>query len=209
MENDVVSVWHASFDPVDRFTPRVPESTCPGEDTKIPRICVAPSVAWAIKSIPGIGKAITNLTKYKIPYVIYVYEIKTEKGFLAPDQLVWECVPDTRQTKEKWLLREPVFIKKNTVKLISPLVCDDGRLATCIPETVEYADNWKLFCKFFNIPYNETESLRNDITYRTLAQNLDLFDKYLIKRKYNLCESDADADMADADFKKKVEEEAT
>ena len=70
---------HCSWDILepDSLVPRIPKTRIDGpnvkEDDTVPRICVSDTVQRALMAMPGTGKIIKNMQKYKVPVIIHAY----------------------------------------------------------------------------------------------------------------------------------------
>lgn len=171
--------YHASLDEVVHFSPRVPESRIPGENGQMKRICVADNEATAICDIPAIGKAVRNLEKYRIPYVVHVYELIIDERDVMWNDEVQKYVPDANKTGEIWLIRNPIDVHRKDYRIIEPEIMDDGQLASFEMEpTEDREDNWKLL--MFSQGIQEIRHIPFGVpAYRTFAQHLEEFEPYL------------------------------
>lgn len=109
------TLMHVSFDPVEKFSPRVPKFRIPGENETIPRICLTTSIQFALSAMPGGSQAMRSmlrLAKYITP-VLHVYECKVsppykKTGFLTPC-VVEKYVKYAIYDDEWWALKTPTF----------------------------------------------------------------------------------------------------
>lgn len=101
---------HASFDLVEQFIPRVPKRRAPGEDDRIPRICVSDRLLYCVNSMPFGPQALRDMESFGISIVIHAYYLKGDK-ILAPDEVA-KYVPDAECFQESWLLTAPTSIRR-------------------------------------------------------------------------------------------------
>lgn len=80
-----VKLLHASFDEVEKFTPRIPKQRCPNEDDTIARICVAPTIRDTLAAIPQSGEVIHYMKILNLPVIIHAYYIKCD-SVLMPEE---------------------------------------------------------------------------------------------------------------------------
>lgn len=95
---------HVSFDIVTEFVPRVPRQRCPGENSSIPRICIADNLYNAINAIPQAGLVLNYMKSLELPLVIHAYYLK---GNGMKNEDVQKYVPDANLTGELWLTEKP------------------------------------------------------------------------------------------------------
>ena len=128
---------HCSWDILEpgSLIPRIPKSRVIGpnisEDDSTPRICVADTVQRALMAMPGTGKIIKIMQKYKVPVIIHAYYLEQDwKSIRRPrknevpdveltgkpispyeytdfESLAWYLI----QTRSKILLREEIAAK--------------------------------------------------------------------------------------------------
>ncbi|MGN0414878.1 MAG: hypothetical protein ACI4FX_05250 [Agathobacter sp.] len=96
---------HVSFDRVSDFVPRVPENRCPGENSTIPRICVAPSIEDALNAMPRAGVVMDYMRQLGLPIILHVYHL--EGGRVMSSEEIKQYVPDASLSHEMWLLDRP------------------------------------------------------------------------------------------------------
>lgn len=101
---------HVSFDLVEQFIPRVPKRRAPGEDDRIPRICVSDRLLNCINSMPSGPQVLKDMESFEISIVIHAYYLKGDK-ILAPDEVA-KYVPDAEYFQESWLLTAPTSIRR-------------------------------------------------------------------------------------------------
>ena len=97
---DFALLMHVSFDPVDGFTLRVPENRLPGEDDKVPRICLSDFVHSALTSMPYGGIALRGMLDFrKAAAVLHLYTAAYAGGggFIEPELVqsqfgVWDAI---------------------------------------------------------------------------------------------------------------------
>lgn len=101
---------HVSFDLVDEFIPRVPKRRAPGEDDRIPRICVSDQLLNCINSMPFGPQALKDMESFGISIVIHAYYLKGDK-IITTDEVA-KYVPDAEYFQESWLLTAPTSIRR-------------------------------------------------------------------------------------------------
>lgn len=89
------------------LSPSIPKHPMKGEDTKVPRICVAPTILQCIQSIDCIN-ILSERSDNKLP--IYVYATITNAA-LVLDSPTSDQVPDKWKTGEMWIRSMCPFIK--------------------------------------------------------------------------------------------------
>lgn len=101
---------HCSFDLVDNFTPRVPDSRikvrwqdreC--ENAVTPRICVSPTVLQCLKAMPKAGETIRWMRAVGIPPVVHAYYLESDNVHMCTK----DDVLDADITGEMWILDRP------------------------------------------------------------------------------------------------------
>lgn len=101
---------HCSFDAVDEFIPRVPKSRCNGEDNTIKRICVAPTIAQALNSIPQAGLVVENMQALRLPVIFHCYYLKADR--IMSNEEVQKYVPDAKFSGEFWVMEKPKIVTR-------------------------------------------------------------------------------------------------
>lgn len=109
---------HVSFDPVEKFEPRIPKNRAPGEDQTIRRICcirtgkdIEKDIMKALNASPCAGEALNRIASFGFYPVLHVYELDSQ-DYLLPDE-VQKYVPDAYYSGECWLTKKPIsFIHK-------------------------------------------------------------------------------------------------
>ena len=109
---------HVSFDPVEKFEPKIPQNRAPEEDQTIRRICcirtgkdMKKDIMKALNASPCAGEALNRIASFGFYPVLHVYEMDSQ-DYLLPDE-VQKYVPDAYYSGECWLTKKPVsFIHK-------------------------------------------------------------------------------------------------
>lgn len=106
-------LYHVSFEPVEKFEPRIPKNRCPGEDATIPRICFSERMELAITSMPQGGEALRGMLKLKgiITPILHCYmcnDWEQPEKLLSPDMLK-DRVGDAEGTREWWAIQVPTL----------------------------------------------------------------------------------------------------
>ena len=109
---------HISFDPVEKFEPKIPQNRAPEEDQTIRRICcirtgkdMKKDIMKALNASPCAGEALNRIASFGFYPVLHVYEMDSQ-DYLLPDE-VQKYVPDAYYSGECWLTKKPIsFIHK-------------------------------------------------------------------------------------------------
>lgn len=107
---------HVSFDRVSEFVPRVPENRCPGENSTIPRICVAPSIEDALNAMPRAGVVMDYMRQLGLPIILHVYHLKS--GRVMSSEEITQYVPDADLSHEMWLLDRPEKVYREDYEIL-------------------------------------------------------------------------------------------
>jgi len=105
-------LWHVSFDPVDKFIPRVPESRASFEDSVTPRICFSEHIKDAITAMPQGGIALRGMLKCKskITPLLYAYVCDANEhpdSFIPPEIVQGKYgVLDAEHNREWWAIAQ-------------------------------------------------------------------------------------------------------
>ncbi|WP_373124781.1 hypothetical protein [Blautia producta] len=190
MGNNKTEFVHCSFEPVNKFWPRIPEQRCPEENDTIPRICAAKTICGALRAIPQAGEVINRMQELEVPIYIHAYFFECSDIMETED--VERYVPDAADTGEVWLLKVPDSIRHELLSLNEVSIFDTDDIfgkGMCVIEDVEYyvteehrcGDNWKnLLFRLMNCKNDDTEMLPETleelknlkISYRTFMSNL-------------------------------------
>lgn len=105
---------HVSFDPVERFVPRIPRNRMFNEDETTERISVGTQLLPCLHAVPyGIDTLYRAYTELKdAPFlhpVLHVYTLWTEEIAYRPTV---KEVPDVEKSGERWLLKEPEYVTR-------------------------------------------------------------------------------------------------
>lgn len=109
---------HVSFDPVEKFEPKIPQNRAPEEDQTIRRICcirtgkdMKKDIMKALNASPCAGEALNRIASFGFYPVLHVYEMDSQ-DYLLPDE-VQKYVPDAYYSGECWLTKTSIkFIHK-------------------------------------------------------------------------------------------------
>lgn len=165
---------HVSFDIVDEFVPRVPDSRNSHEDNTIPRICVSDSVLQALWAIPLSGNIMEGMRELGLPVVVHAYYL-SGKTFCP----TIEQVPDREMTGERWLLERPEKVFRRDYKIESfwtrEIRDNETNISWRIPggfhlKPCKYQDNWTNLAKRFSIDNDNLASCQNICSFRGLMQ---------------------------------------
>lgn len=109
-------LFHASFDLVKEFKPRIPVHTgMVGEDRTIPRVCVAPTIEGCLEGMPLVGEVAWRMHEIGMPEILHVYELSSQN--VMSNVQVRQYVPDAKTTGEMWILDTPKIEKVNHYKI--------------------------------------------------------------------------------------------
>ena len=190
-EQERQSMVHVSFDLVDRFTPRIPEHRCLGEDGTIPRICVAPDVLSAVNTMPQGGYAVARMLELGLPPIVHAYYMSGADVMENDEVSAW--VPDAQFTGEAWFLTEPAVVRRVDYRIESPVVRHISDHETEIVgarlRMVRYTDNWDNLLKWMGAdPATDAvrklkANLRALTTYRTFITNFSDEDLDAMRQK--------------------------
>lgn len=173
---------HVSFDVVNEFIPRIPMQRCPGENSNIPRICVANDVYDAISSIPQAGLVMQYMKDIGLPVIIHVYYL-SGKGMA--NEKVQLFVPDAKITGEFWLTEKPKSVYRVDYEVVnfeteeikdtlehSLIVVLSMKLKRC-----KFQDNTETFLDTFANSQNKRDKIRKIFykhSYRTVISNIGM-----------------------------------
>lgn len=105
------------------FAPRIPKYRCEGEDNKIKRVCVCPTLKDSLGAFPYKGYYVNNLMRSRNENYLAYYEIPVEGLNYKTDKEIHDLVPDSHITKEHWVLdsfkAKPTIIKLKCLQLSS------------------------------------------------------------------------------------------
>lgn len=170
---------HCSFDLVDRFEPRVPDSRIEVvgmEDAETPRICVAPSILHCPKAIPKSGETIRWMQAVGLKPIIHAYYLQSDNVY----QPTKDQVADVGWTKEMWVLDKPKDWRRRDYEIVSCCMTDGkdmfGNDVVCI-NSVElkpapYTDSLKELVEGMDLEYGEFMRRFPFLTFRGMATNV-------------------------------------
>ena len=186
---------HCSFDLVDNFVPRVPDSRVMWEgkeyeDATTPRICVAPSVLHCLKSMPKAGETIRWMKAVGMNPVIHAYYLKSDNVHMCTK----DDVLDADNTHEMWVLDKPKDWHRVDYEITDCFMTDgkdqfgkDGVFIHVVDiKRVPYTDNLKDFLDGLGVEYNDLPDRLKPVLFRKLAMVLDCTDLLREKRKKHL-----------------------
>lgn len=121
---------HTTFDHIDFFCPRVPSvhTRMIGENSTMPRICVAPTIEQCLAAMPLVGETAWRMQQIGLCVVIHVYELESQN--VMSNEEVQRHVPDAKETGEMWILDTPELIGRKDYKLCNVQykeVIEDGQ----------------------------------------------------------------------------------
>ena len=104
-----MKLYHVSYDRIPQFELRIPRDRLPGEDSRIPRICLSTSVERCINAKPSQGQALYTAQQYGLRTALYIYEFDSSDipadKLIGPEELKRQFgVVDARVNGEHWLL---------------------------------------------------------------------------------------------------------
>ena len=173
---------HVSFDTVECFYPRIPETRCQGENDSIPRICVSGSIEASLNAIPQAGNVIENVQELGLPVILHAYYLTPEEGEILPSEVVQQYVPDAETTGEMWLMKAPKKVIRVDFEVTKALIQDcvdiNGdsmkEIITFDKHRTHFQDNWEIF---FNRILGErpsgVDNVCRKISYRQFMINLN------------------------------------
>lgn len=114
------TLYHVSYDKIGRFTPRIPQNRCPGENGAIPRICLSDSIEHCINALPCRAEPIRRSMNAGASVGLFVYTFypEDEETILCPEQIS-HMVPDALDNHEYWLLAEPGYFEEIECRVVS------------------------------------------------------------------------------------------
>lgn len=114
------TLYHVSYNKIDRFTPRIPQNRCPGENDSIPRICLSDSIEGCINALPCSAEPIRRAMNADASIGLFVYTFypEDEETILCPEQIS-HMVPDALDNHEYWLMAEPDYFEETECRVIS------------------------------------------------------------------------------------------
>jgi len=186
---------HCSFDLVDDFTPRIPDSRViwkgkEYEDCTTPRICVAPSVLDCLKAIPKAGETIRWMEAVGMKPIVHAYYLKSENVHICTK----DDVLDADNTHEMWVLDKPKDWHRVDYEITDCFMTDgkdqfgkDGVFIHAVDlKRVRYTDNLKEFLDGLGVTYEDFPDSCKPVLFRKLAMVLDRTDLLMEKRKKHL-----------------------
>ena len=186
---------HCSFDLVDSFELRVPDSRVKWqgkeyEDSKTPRICVAPTVLQCLKGMPKAGEIIRWMRAVGLTPIVHAYYLKSDNVHICTA----EDVPDVDITGEMWILDKPTDWHRIDYEIVS-CVMDDGKdmfgrsvVAIHGVEIVRtvYTDNLQDLIQGLGLEYGDFMRRFPFLNFRDFAMNITCTEELREKRKKNL-----------------------
>ena len=180
---------HCSWDILepDSLVPRIPKTRIDGpnvkEDDTVPRICVSDTVQRALMAMPGTGKIIKNMQKYKVPVIIHAYYLEQDRKSIRRPRK--SEVPDVELTGECWMLKPPISVIRRDYLVKNPAIesiqdlngTDMEALCGCTLKPVKFQSNFQNFLdslpltKYAGAP--DVKDLKKAASFRTFMQNMD------------------------------------
>ena len=186
---------HCSFDLVDNFIPRVPDSRVKWqgkeyEDSKTPRICVAPTVLQCLKAMPKAGEIIRWMRAVGLKPIVHAYYLESDNVQVC----TMDDVPDADITGEMWILDKPNDWHRIDYEIVSCAMEDGkdmfGRSVVAIHGVeiarTAYTDNLKDLIQGLGLEYGDFMKRFPFLHFRELAMNITCTDELREKRKKNL-----------------------
>ena len=106
---------HVSFDPVEKFEPKIPQNRAPEEDQTIRRICcirtgkdMKKDIMKALNASPCAGEALNRIASFGFYPVLHAYEMDSQ-DYLLPD----EAFDEWENAKNKWSTGHNVYPPKH------------------------------------------------------------------------------------------------
>lgn len=118
MDENTLILWHVSFEKVDEFSPRIPDTIMAGEDEKTPRICTATSIKNCLSAMPSGGSALKGLLEStkkikSMAAIVHAYCFvvnNTDPRLIKPKVLKGKYgVLDAESTDEHWITEKVQF----------------------------------------------------------------------------------------------------
>ena len=186
---------HCSFDLVDEFIPRVPDSrvTWKGkeyEDAETPRICVAPTVLDCLRGMPKAGEIIRWMKAVGMDVVIHAYYLTADKVKICTT----DDVIDADRTHEMWVLEKPSNVVRRDYLIAGCYMIDQtdqfGKpciwIAGCNIVRVPNKDNLQDFIEGIGLEYGEFMRKFSFLTFRGLAMNVGFTEELKRMRRKNM-----------------------
>ena len=186
---------HCSFDIVDSFVPRVPNSRVKHdgkdfEDATTPRICVAPSILHCLKAMPKAGEIIRWMRAVGLKPIVHAYYLESDNVHKCTK----EEVPDADRTHEMWILDKPTDWHRRDYEIVS-CAMDDGvdifgekvvAIHSVELKRAPYTDSLKDLIEGLGLEYEDFMARFPFLKFRELATNVDCTDDLRKKRMNNL-----------------------
>lgn len=177
---------HCSFDIVDEFVPRVPDSRAvyddkEYEDSTTPRICTAPSILHCLRAMPRAGGVIRWMHAVGMKPVIHAYYLQANSVKVCTS----DEVPDADTTHAVWVLEKPEKVTRRDYEIVSCSMHDgkdmlgrsfvriDGIKLKRVPET----DNLKDLVESIGQDYGYFIKRFPFVTFREFATNITCTDR--------------------------------
>ena len=184
---------HCSFDLVDRFEPRVPDSRIKVvgmEDAETPRICVAPSVLHCLKAIPKSGETIRWMRAVGLKPIIHAYYLKSDRVY----QPTKAQVADVGWTREMWILDTPKDWHRRDYEIVYCGMEDGwdsfGNDVVCINSVdlkqVSYTDSLRDLIEGIGLEYADFMARFPYLKFRELATNVNCVNDLRKRREKHL-----------------------
>ena len=177
---------HVSFDLVDQFEPKIPDTTLDREDKVTPRICTAPTLLDALQAMTHPAMVIRKLKEIGIPPIIHAYYLTSDKICIP----TVEQLPDVDITGERWIMDRPSKVLRRDYQIVDDeylprINLIDGKrsyfLLSCRFIPVHYQDNYQnLWNAVLGMDHSDRKAIHNVervIPFRTLMQELSKNEK--------------------------------
>lgn len=186
---------HCSFDLVDSFVPRVPDSRVKYngveyEDSATPRICVAPSILCCLKAMPKTGEIIRWMRAVGMKPIIHAYYLKSDNVHVCTK----DEVLDADITHEMWMLDKPLDYYRRDYEIVSCVMEDAkdifGKPVVVIHDVeirqAPYTDNLADLIGGLGLEYGDFMRRFQFLTFREFAMNVGCVDELRERREKHL-----------------------
>ena len=194
-----IKLIHCSFDLVDSFVPRVPDSRVKWqgedyEDAVTSRICVSPTVLQCLKAMPKAGEVIRWMRVVGLPPIVHAYYLQSDNWQINVHACTTGEVPDADITGEMWVLDKPTDYHRVDYEITSCFMTDNkdmfGRDVVAIHgaelRRTKYTDNLKNLIDGLGLEYGDFMRQFPWLKFRELATNVKCTDELRERREKHL-----------------------